>query len=195
MKSALSSVVQLKAAAGLVLAMFIAIPVSSWGAVQKPTLKPSPILKGSGTLTGGQAGQTLGLTDIRHFNQPKSTAERLILDFGKSNLQPLNGIVGYYHAELQQSPPRLAVELPLTLGSKISEKEVIQRMAKSRSIKKVLLSFDRTSQSTNLILQFKTPMMIRMSRVEDPKSPGKLVVDLMPMGASTAAKTSNTLRK
>lgn len=176
------------------LAVLLLIPMTSRGAVQKPTLKPSQVLKGAGTLAGGQAGQTLGLTDIRHFNQPKSTAERIVLDFGKSNLQPLNGVVGYYHAELQQSPPRLAVELPLTLGSKISEKEVEKRLAQSRSIKKVLLTFDRTSQSTNLILQFKQPMMVRMSRLEDPKAPGKLVVDLMPMAAQ-AAKPKTTIRR
>ncbi len=167
--------------AGLLVSLLI--PLTMFGAVQKPTLKPSPILKGAGTLTGGQAGQTLGITDFRHFNQPKSTAERIIIDFGKSNLQALNGVVGYYHAELQQSPSRLAVELPLTLGSKVSEKDVVQRLSRSRSIKKAMISFDRTSQSTNLVLQFKTPMMVRVSRVEDPKAPGKLVMDLMPLGA------------
>lgn len=153
-------------------------------AIQKPSFKPSPILKGSGTATGGQAGQALGLMDVHHFNQPKSSAERVILDFGRADLKPLNGVVGYYHVELQQSPARLAVELPLTLGSKVSEKDVIQKLSRSRNIKKVMMTFDRTSQSTNLLLQFKVPMMVRVSRVENPKHPGQMVVDLMPVTAS-----------
>lgn len=168
-------------------ALILIVPGLVLGAVQRPNLKPSSILRGAGIATGGQAGQTLGLMDIRHTNQAKSSAERIILDFGKSNLQPLNGVVGYYHAELQQSPPRLAVELPLTLGSKVSETEVLKRLSKSRSIKRALITFDRTSQSTNLVLQFKKPMMVRLSQVQSPKAPGKLIVDLMPLEAQTKA--------
>lgn len=144
-------------------------------------VKPSAILKGTGTLAGGQAGELLGLLNVTNFHSPKSKAERITLDFGRSDLQPLKGVVGYYHVELSSNPPRLAVELPLTLGSKLTEKELTARFAQSLNIKKTMITFDRTAQSTSLLFQLKQPMMIRLTRVENPKATGQLVLDLMPL--------------
>lgn len=144
-------------------------------------IKPSAILKGSGTLTGGQAGQTLGLLNIQSSGSKKTKAERITFEFGKADLQPLKGVVGYYHVELYQNPPRLAVELPLTLGSKVSEKELAKKLAQSLHVKKAVMTFDRTSQSTSLLFQLKRPVMIRLTRVENPKVTGQLVLDIMPL--------------
>lgn len=157
--------------------LFLAIELPA--AVKKATITPSRILRGSGSLTGGQAGQPLGLLDIK--NTVSKKAERIALQFGRADLQPLNGVVGYYHVELSKNPPRLAIELPLTMGSKLDEKDVLRKLEKSKHVKKAMMSFDRVSQSTNLILQLKSPVMVRLTRVENPKAPGQLVVDLMPL--------------
>lgn len=153
----------------------------AYSAIPKTYVQPSPIIKGRGSMAGGEAGQMLGLVDLRHSSSKKNKAERLVLDFGRSDLKPLHGVVGYYHAELSTNPPRLVLELPLTIGSNVTEEQINRRIQGSLHIKKATMSFDRTAQSTILVFQLRSPVELRVSRAQNPKAPGKLALDFMPL--------------
>lgn len=150
-------------------------------AIPKVEVRPSPILKGAGVVMGGKAGPVLALMDIRRSESKKSKTERLVLDFGSGNLKPVNGQVGYYHAELQTQPARLILELPQTMGSALSEEQILSRFKKSLYVEKALVQFDRNLQSMTMVLQLKKAIQVRVTPVKNAKAPGKLVVDMMPL--------------
>lgn len=150
-------------------------------AVPKAEFKPAPILKGEGVLMGGKAGPTLALMDLRRSASAKLKKERVVMDFGGGNLKPANGLVGFFHAELQKKPSRLILELPQTYGSSLSEAQIQSRFKDSLYVKKAMVQFDRNLQSMTMVLELKSPMQVKVSPIRSRKGPGKLVVDIKPL--------------
>lgn len=149
-------------------------------AVPKAQVVPSRILHGEGMAQGGRSGIALSLMDVRHSRSKTGRMERLVLDFGSADLREAKGLVGYYHAELQENPARLILELPQTYASRLPEKEILKRLRKSAAIRSAQIDMDRNLQSMTMIFEFNSPMQARVSRVADPSTTGKIVIDLLP---------------
>jgi hypothetical protein len=154
--------------------------VSSQAAIPKANVTPARILHSSGVAMGGKAGGALSLMDFRRSTSPKSKMERFVLDFGGADMKEAKGLVGYYHAELQENPSRLVLELPQTFASLLPEKEILKRLEKSLYVKRAQIGFDRNLQSMTLIFELKRPVQARVARVDNPETSGKIVIDLLP---------------
>lgn len=147
-------------------------------AIPKAQVAPTRILIGNSSTQGGKSGQALSLMDVRHSASKNGKMERLVLDFGSSDLKEAKGLVGYYHAELQENPARLVLELPQTYASRLPEKEILKRLQKSAYVRTAQIGFDRNLQSMTMVFQFKKPVQARVARVSNPESSGKIVIDL-----------------
>lgn len=157
--------------------------VFGWGvvavaAIPKAQVSPTRILVGSGVAQGGKSGMALALMDFRHSASKNGKMERLVLDFGSADLKEAKGLVGYYHAELQENPSRLVLELPQTYASRLPEKEILKRLQKSNFVRGAQIGFDRNLQSMTMVFQFKGPVQARVARIASPDTTGKIVIDL-----------------
>lgn len=161
---------------------FVVLPVAwpALAAIPRAQVTPVRILNGEGVAMGGSSGQSLSLMDFRRSSSKKNNQERFVLDFGGADLKEAKGLVGYYHVELQDNPARLILELPQTFASRLSEKDILKRLQDSRYVRQALVQFDRNLQSLTLVFQLKQPVQIRVARVANPESTGKLVIDLLP---------------
>lgn len=102
------------------------------------------------------------------------------MDFGSADLKPKAGLAGYYHVEVSYKPNRLVIDLPQILASQITEGELIKRVKGSAFIESGMLNFDRTAQTMQLILQLKKAVNVKVVQVKNPKTVGKLVLDITP---------------
>ncbi|MBX3016762.1 MAG: hypothetical protein KF767_02645 [Bdellovibrionaceae bacterium] len=164
------------------LSLGVVLGCCSWAsaAIPKAQVNPSRILIGNSSTQGGKSGQALALMDVRHSASKSGKMERVVLDFGSSDLKDAKGLVGYYHAELQQNPARLVLELPQTYASRLPEKEILKRLQKSNYVRSAQVGFDRNLQSLTMVFQLKQPVQARVARVTNPESTGKIVIDFAP---------------
>lgn len=153
---------------------------AAMAAIPKAQVSPTRILIGNASTQGGKSGQALSLMDVRHSASKNGKMERVVLDFGSSDLKEAKGLVGYYHAELQENPARLVLELPQTYSSRLQEKEILKRLQKSNYVRSAQIGFDRNLQSLTMVFQLKQPVQARVARVTNPESSGKIVIDLAP---------------
>lgn len=156
------------------------LSVAVAAALPKAGALPRPILNRSGVLMGGQAGENLALLDLRRSDSKTKKMERIVLEFGSADLKERKGLVGYYHAELQDQPARLVLDLPQTYASRLPEKEILNRLKNSLFIREAMIQFDRSSQSMSFVFHLKQPVQLRVSRVDNPEYLGKLVLDMAP---------------
>lgn len=142
--------------------------------------KPSSIIRGVGSISGGQAGASMALMDFRRSSSKKKNIERLVLDFGGADLKAQKGLAGYYHVEVSYKPNRLVIDLPQTLASQMTEAEIMKRVKGSPFIENGMLNFDRTAQTMQVIFQLKKPVNVKVLQVKNPRVVGKLVLDITP---------------
>lgn len=158
------------------------LTVNATAAVQKPVLaKPNRILKSAGVVTGGESGPGLALMDFRRSSSPKNKLERIVLDFGAADMTEKKGLIGYYHAELQDNPARLILELPQTYTSRLDDKAIRQRLRDSLYVREAFVEFDRNLQSLTMVFQLREPVQLKVTPVRDPRAAGKIVLDFMPV--------------
>lgn len=158
-------------------------------------MKPVPILRGSGVTTGGESGTSLSLMDVRRSSSTKTKLERIVMDFGGSDMKPSKGFVGYYHAELQDNPARLILELPQTYTSRLPEKEIMSRLKDSMYIRKSSIQFDQSVQSMTMIFELSHPIQLKVTPVKNPNFSGKIVIDMMPLLAAPLPAASVSAKK
>lgn len=144
---------------------------------QSPSAKPQKILSKGGVLTGGLAGTGFSLVDVE-FKQLQDK-ERLILGIGDLNGSPVRGLPTYFHAELQENPRRLVVDLSQTPNSLIDEKKIMEKLKKSKAVSGSSLILDPTDQTLSLILDFKKDIKAQVFQVSGKTGTSKIVIDLL----------------
>jgi hypothetical protein len=159
---------------------FLFLVSTAQASVPKATALEIQLARGVGAIYGGETRGLMGLLDVRKSSVAKQKIERLVFDFGSQDLKPKLGLAGYYHVEVSNNPPRISIELPQVMSSRITEVELQRRLAGSIHIKRAQIQFDRISQATQINLQLNGPVTARAIQVRNPKVLGKLVVDLFP---------------
>lgn len=159
---------------------------SAFAAIPKAQVTPARILNGAGVAMGGTSGPALALMDFRRSVSKKNNVERFVLDFGSADLKETKGLVGYYHAELQDNPSRFILELPQTFATRLPEKEILKRLQNSLYVRQAKVDFDRNLQSMTLIFQLKQNVQAKVVRVDNPATTGKIVIDFRPEVRTTA---------
>lgn len=145
-----------------------------------PTQKkaaPGKVLNRQGVLTGGLAGTGFSLVDLK-FNK-LSDKERVILDIGDLNGGPVRGLPAYFHAELQENPRRLVLDLSQTPTSMIDDHQMMERFKGSKSVANASLVMDPTDKTLSLILDFKKDVKAQVFQVSGKVGTSKIVIDLL----------------
>ncbi len=164
-----------------ILAASLFVALSSSAAVPKKQAQhaPAKILVGQGVAIGGLAGSGFTLMDIRRTADAKKKMERIVIDVGDHQGNPLKGYPGYYHAELQKNPQRLVLDFAQMPKSRLDELMISSRLKNSLAIRNSEMSLDPVENSLNLTLNLKPNTKVRVYQVAGVKSTSKVVVDLI----------------
>lgn len=148
-------------------------------------------IEDGGALRGGLARSRVSIRDFRFVQSGKAATERWVFEFGDKDFKPLLGEAGYYQVELKDIPgstdqekqSQIVINFGQVLNSKIDPLTFKDKMKGSHLFRSVRVEFDRSNQSMNFIFDLKTKVKVRASGVADPKKPGRLFVDLVPVKA------------
>lgn len=139
--------------------------------------QPQKLNKPTESLVGGQAGLGFSLLDLRSTKAGKK--ERLVIDVGGLNGSALKGKPGYFHAEILKNPHRLVIDFSQMPSSKMSLKDLRQRLAHSAGVKSANFSLDPIDQTLSLVLELKNNPKVKVYQVAGQKKTSKVVVDLI----------------
>lgn len=149
-----------------------AIPSANKAAPQKP----AKILARQGAISGGLAGNGFSIRDVALLKLPQK--ERLIIDMGDINGGVLRGLPAYYHAELQENPPRLILDFAQTPRTLLEERNFRTKLKDSKRISFSQMLLDPTDQTMSLIFNLKKGTKAQVFQVRGEKGTGRVVVEL-----------------
>jgi hypothetical protein len=132
----------------------------------------------NGVVIGGEAGSGFTLLGVRRANSSKAALERVILDIGDREGQPLLNKVGYFHVSIEKNPSRVIIDLSQTSRSKISELELAKIFAKSPFVTKAELMMEEEDNSAKIVLNTKVPVAAEVFRMPSAKKASRIVIDL-----------------
>ena len=135
-----------------------------------------------GVFIGGRSGMGATLLDVRRSYDSKARSERIVLDWGDQNAKPMVGSIGFFHVSVDAKNKRVVVDLSQVVQSSLQEAEILKRLKASPLIKSSRLLFDPYNVSTQLILEFKSPIAVETFYLVNNKDPSRLVLDVRPAG-------------
>ncbi len=130
-----------------------------------------------GRVTGGEAGSGFSVLDLRRTDEPKKKLERVVIDLGDFKGHPIFGKSGYYHAEVQEKPPRVILDLSQTSYTKVDEKQLRERFKSSLFVSSTDMTLNPEDHSLNITLNFKQKTGVKVFSVTSPKKTARLVLD------------------
>lgn len=160
------------------MALVFTIPNADAAVPTKNPISPQ-IIQGTGVITGGAAGSTFSLLDIRKSQDLKMKAERLVIDVGDSSGKVVKGPPGYFHAQLLQNPARLVIDFSQMPASKMNVQEIKKRLGLSMYIKESKMSLDPVDQSLNMVFFLKNNPKVKIYPVNGKEATSKVVVDFL----------------
>jgi len=140
---------------------------------------PKQLLNSSSVSIGGEASTLFSILDVRRSTDVKKKVERVVIDMGDLEGRPVKGEVGFYHAELQQNPPRLILDIAQTPKSKLNTDIIQQRLQKSITIEKSTVMLDPVTNNMNMVIDLKPGTKARVFPVKGVKQTSKIVIDLV----------------
>lgn len=137
------------------------------------------ILDGFGSQIGGVAGSGFTLLDLRVTRDVHKKIERIVMDMGDMNGEPIKGLPGYFHVELRDHPQKLVIDLAQTPHSKVDERMLAAAFKKSLAVKKTAITVDPVDNTLTISLDLKKHTKARVFQVAGQKQTSKVVVDLI----------------
>ena len=137
------------------------------------------ILQHSGSQIGGVAGSGFTLLDLRVTQDRNKKIERIVMDVGDMNGEPLKGLPGYFHVELKDNPQKLVIDLAQTPHSKVDDRKLAAAFQKSLAVSKTAITVDPTDNTLTISLDLKKNTRARVLQVAGQKQTSKVVVDLI----------------
>ncbi len=131
-----------------------------------------------GVVIGGKAGSGFTLLNVRRENSTKLAIERVILDIGDKEGQPLLNQLGYFHVSVEKNPPRVVIDLSQVRRSKVTEMEISRLFSKSPFIRDVELSMQAEDSSAKLVLNTRKPVAAEIFEMPSSKKASRIVIDL-----------------
>jgi hypothetical protein len=131
-----------------------------------------------GLVVGGQAGTAYSLLRVRRDLSEKLGMERIILDLGDAEGRPLRGIVSYFQASVEKSPPRLVLDLAQLSRSGVNESTLRKIFSTSPYVRRVELTADPEDHSASLTFAFKQPMAVEVFSMPSRTKASRIVIDI-----------------
>jgi hypothetical protein len=153
-------------------------------AVSKRSTRPvarsaGVILRGAGSLHGGEAREIVSLLSVKHITSKNKKAERLDFAMGNAGQLPLMGKPGYFNLELRPGKKQIVITFAQALNSRFEERQLRKTLAKSPHVKSAQMFFEPQTQSLNMVLDLKQPMAVRVIPVNGAgHKTARLMVDL-----------------
>lgn len=130
-----------------------------------------------GSFRGGGAGIGFSLLRLKRVYSTDGMSERLIFEIGDKDGQAFIGQPGYFHAQLFKKPSKLSLDLSQLLKSQVTSKELKKIFKKSKLVKSASITSDAADNSTNISIQFKSSVKMRVFTLSNQTSSPKLVID------------------
>lgn len=161
---------------------FLVFPTGAWGLKDYRRAMPKKINSylSEGVFIGGVAGRGFSLRNVTRRFGAKSKIERVVVDIGDENGEPLIGPAAYFHIEVDQQNSRVVMDLSQVQRSKLSVDQLKKIFSKSPYVALESIGYDPQDRATNLTLRMKRPIMVEIFSPEGEKKPGRIVMDLKP---------------
>ena len=133
-----------------------------------------------GVFIGGKATGAVSLLNVRRTFSPKAQIERVIVDLGDKQAQPLGRNMSYFQVNMDSAQNRLVLDLAQLNLSRVSEAAVQNLFRKSPFVASVSLTLDPEDRAGTLVLNFKKPMRLEVYQLLKENAPARIVMDLTP---------------
>ncbi len=163
------------------LIIFSFISISSKAIIPTHKLNSIKEFLPSGSFRGGSAGVGFSILSLKRVYSTDGHSERLIFEIGDKDGHLQSGNTGYFHAQLFRNPSQFSLDFSQLLLSKVSSTQLKKLISKSKLIQNADLTSDFEDHSTNVSLQFKAPIKMRVFTLSPYKKSAKLVVDFTKM--------------
>lgn len=131
-----------------------------------------------GTVIGGESGTGFSLRGLRNHFAQQTGIERLILELGDAQGEPLFGKVSYYTVNLEVAPPRIVIDLAQVTRSGVDDEKLKKIFAKSPYVKKAKVMYDPEDLTTTLVLELKKPLAVEVFNMVSESKTGRIALDL-----------------
>ncbi|MGE4130853.1 MAG: hypothetical protein AB7F86_04410 [Bdellovibrionales bacterium] len=133
-----------------------------------------------GVFIGGKAGTGTSLLNVRRIFSKKAKLERVIVDLGDHEMQPLGKNMSYFQVNLDSQNNRVVLDLAQLRFSKVSEAAVRRLFQKSPFVKSVSLTMDPEDKAATMVLQLRRPVKLEVYQSLKDRKPARIVMDLIP---------------
>ncbi len=147
-----------------------------------------------GVFIGGKAGEGSSLLGVRRAYSDKAKIERVIVDLGDHQARPAGRSPGYFQVSMDSVNNRVVVDLAQLRLSKVSEAQLQNIFRKSPYISSASLTLDPEDKAGTMVFKLKRPMRLEVFQLLDKRKPGRVVIDLTPMGAAPSRASSTSQR-
>lgn len=130
-----------------------------------------------GSFRGGGAGVGFSLLRVKRVYSTDGNSERLIFEIGDKEGRAFVGQPGYFHAQLFKKPSKLSLDLSQLLKSQVTSKDLKKIFKNSKLVKTASINLDSEDHSTNISLQFKSSVKMRVFTLSTQSTSPKLVID------------------
>ncbi|MEY4617264.1 MAG: hypothetical protein RJB66_2224 [Pseudomonadota bacterium] len=163
----------------IILLIFLQFSVSF---AQANMVTPTTALAADGFLTegsfrGGGAGVGFSLLRVKRVYSADGNSERLIFEIGDREGRAFIGQPGYFHAQLFKKPSKLSLDLSQLLKSQVTSKDLKKIFKNSKLVKNASINSDSDDHSTNVSIQFKSSVKMRVFTLSTQSTSPKLVID------------------
>ncbi len=170
----------------LTLMLFGALETAS--ALPRPiALQPGKISApiASGVLTGGRADEEFTLLKITR-EAARGGIEKWTILYGDRQGKPIQQQPGYYHLTVDRNSRRLVLDLAQVYKTAVDRKQLEKMTKASTVVAASEMVMDPQDRSTNLTLNMKSAVEVRVSAEESDE--GKLVLLMKPVLPTKAVK-------
>jgi hypothetical protein len=163
----------------IVMLMFLQFSVSFAQAnMVTPTDATTPDgFMSEGSFRGGGAGIGFSLLRMKRVYSTDGNSERIILEIGDKEGRAFVGQPGYFHAQLFKKPSKLSLDLSQLLKSQVTSKDLKKMFKNSKLVKNASINSDSEDHSTNISIQFKSSIKMRVFTLSTQSTSPKLVID------------------
>lgn len=136
----------------------------------------------SGVFIGGKELKDASLLDVRLLKSSKSNKERIAIDLGDGSGAALPDRPSYFQVHVQNSPPRIVLDLSNVQKTALGKDQVVLALASSGFVTGTDLTMDPEDHSTNLTFHLRAPQNV--SAFLNPKKPGSIYLEIHPLGSA-----------
>lgn len=132
-----------------------------------------------GVYFGGEAGVTAhSLREVKHIYSNKDKIERILIELGDQQGQPLLQRASYFQVSVQKKPYRVVVDLSQMAASGVDEKKLVSLLKESPYVEKAQLYYDPVDTSISIQLDLKKSVELEVFQILSADKVSRIAIDL-----------------